>query len=815
MECIFNNPFFNSNNKILVNGNYKYINDVSLKDIYNNFNKLYILCLKDDCEIDDRIFKDNLCLDDLEYIKNNMLIYKSNLKLLNNDVHKSHVVLIDNYYLNKINCNNYDELNLLLPLINLTETNYKKYIKQYINEIKIDDYLCVKSINNFYNNNNDSNKYYLSKLLMNMDSTDYWVKMSKLNLTEKFINREFNLTLSDKIKDVKLRKLLDNLNDIPKEGDNYLSYIYRNDLHVDISLVLKKNGYNLYYLDNNLEYTKEVLNKILEDLDDEYEIYNLIISLLISKKYCHLILKNNDLLEKFNYIINKYNIAIKYAMCYGWLCMYSEECIKKTYISEEDRFVFRINEANKLPRFVFKIDELRSNPYYSFLVSEDITNLKSNIMGVNVENMRLGVCDLDEFKRRSNIFIMGNESINILDNIDMSNLGLTGSIIPACITLFNPLQTKFDTLDRYYNEYYCNSDIDIICNLESNIDFIKRVSKFYNDVNDNYKKLFNNDNLELDSFKNTALIINDIFINNNIVSDDLSYDYILENLDDLNVKKLFYDKYLSEKIKDNENYFNNKKWLDDKYNILFKIELLNDLRIIFIKSGDKYNEKFDFKKELFLVKESIKFKIFGAKLNHNFEIFKTKYPVSFFSVISKFHLPCVRGYYDGNDVYLLPSCISAANTLINLDYKYFAGTVDPIEIINKYRMRGYSTILNDSEKIKFIKYVLSLEKTSLMYNNPSIRKQKEIDSILGYFDVNDKFFNPRDILSQYYLNNKPVDLIYKNVKIDTEWKNTFDQNTENIFLRSDLFKLLDLNFINFTGYVKPLKKWYFEALYDL
>ena len=102
-----------------------------------------------------------------------------------------------------------------------------------------------------------------------------------------------------------------------------------------------------------------------------------------------------------------------------------------------------------------------------------------------------------------------------------------------------------------------------------------------------------------------------------------------------------------------------------------------------------------------------------------------------------------------------------------------------------------------------------------MYNNPSIRKQKEIDSILGYFDVNDKFFNPRDILSQYYLNNKPVDLIYKNVKIDIEWKNTFDQNTENIFLRSDLLKLLDLNFINFTGYVKPLKKWYFEALYEL
>ena len=49
--------------------------------------------------------------------RNNMSIFRSNLKLLKNDVHKSQVVLIDDYYLNKINSNNYDEINLLLPLI--------------------------------------------------------------------------------------------------------------------------------------------------------------------------------------------------------------------------------------------------------------------------------------------------------------------------------------------------------------------------------------------------------------------------------------------------------------------------------------------------------------------------------------------------------------------------------------------------------------------------------------------------------------------------------------------------------------------------
>ena len=272
--------------------------------------------------------------------------------------------------------------------------------------------------------------------------------------------------------------------------------------------------------------------------------------------------------------------------------------------------------------------------------------------------------------------------------------------------------------------------------------------KFLNDLDLNYKKIYN-DNLTINSYKNTIIIVNEKYINEKIVNSEYNYEYIIENLDNSEVKLLFYKKYLDEKILDNELFFNSKKWLDEKYNILFRIELLENIKII-LKSEDDNNEKYISDKSIFIFKESIKFKIFGVKLNHNFEIFNTKYPTSFFSIISKFHLPCVRGYYNGDNVYLLPSCVSAANTLINLDYKYFAGSIDPIDIINKYRTRGYSTILNDSEKIKFIKYVLSLDKTSIMYNNPSLRKQKEIDSILGYFEINDKFFNPREVLYKYY-----------------------------------------------------------------
>ena len=211
--------------------------------------------------------KNCLNIKDFEYFKENMLIFKCNLKLLKNVVHKNEVVLIDNYYLNLINNDDYDDMNLLLPLINLSNSNYNKYIKQYINDSNFGDYLSLKNINIFIIMKTNNNEY-LRKLLMNMDSTDYWINKNKFNLTNKFIDREFKLSLNEKIKDIKIKNLLNDLNEFPKEGDLYLNYLYRNDVHVDIFLVLKNNGYNLYYIDNNLEYSLDLLNNILDDLNE-------------------------------------------------------------------------------------------------------------------------------------------------------------------------------------------------------------------------------------------------------------------------------------------------------------------------------------------------------------------------------------------------------------------------------------------------------------------------------------------------------------------------------------------------------------------
>ena len=67
--------------------------------------------------------------------------------------------------------------------------------------------------------------------------------------------------------------------------------------------------------------------------------------------------------------------------------------------------------------------------------------------------------------------------------------------------------------------------------------------KFLNDLDLNYKKIYN-DNLTINSYKNTIIIVNEKYINEKIVNSEYNYEYIIENLDNSEVRYYFYKKYL-------------------------------------------------------------------------------------------------------------------------------------------------------------------------------------------------------------------------------------------------------------------------------
>lgn len=887
------NPFFKKE-KFLISNKYEKLQNLNDQDIFNNFSRLFIICLKDNYDESIDLYKSTFKLNEIKYIFKNLCFMEANLVLIKNKVHKSQLVIFEKYLLELCD-NEYINFNvkeLVLPLFNIRISHAKIYLDQYKSLCELDRYMTIKTLNDFYNNY-ANNKNYINSILKNMDVSEYWVKTknTKLNLTNIFINREFNLTFSQRIADTKIKNILTELSTMPKEGDTYLNYIYRKNTYVDISSVIKKTGYTKYKITNDLKYSEsDIINlfKILNDTNmndnnmNEYELYNLTINLLASKEYCHYILKNvfyYNLISDF--LIKKYFLAFQYVIGYSWLTLYSEECIKKSFITEDDRFVFTINQANKLPYFPILTENnyFRYNPYVSQLISDDILNVKDNVMGISVNNNKIqsfgGVNDFNEFQRKLNIFMTGNESINIFKDVNMKNLGVTGSMIPACITKCNPLEKMFDSTDRYFKEYYCDSDLDIMCNLEDNFEFILRVNEFYKEINNNCKEQLN-EHATFDETKVAALIVNEKYIKENIADENLSYEYILSNLNDRVVLEKFYKKYLEFKIKSNETYIKSEKWKNMIFNIYFNICNIENIRVIFTNTSDDWNKiinkykntklneeeqnaideldeiilnnnknKYESFKEkdnvLFKVFENIKFKVKCSKLNHEFEIFKTKYPSSFFQVICNFHMPCVRGYYNGTEVYLLPSCITAAMTGINLDYKYFAGVRDPIEIVNKYRMRGYSIFLNDNEKIRLVSYSKQVDKWNNLYGNIKINDKNNISKIFGYLTCKNNFFRPRLINKNLYERFNNVDSEYKVIDTSDDDNNNLEHKYLGMIVKSMIsfsrnendhrLKSLDnvkqwaekfrkihntcnLRVINSYGYINPIKKWYFEMIYE-
>jgi hypothetical protein len=111
---------------------------------------------------------------------------------------------------------------------------------------------------------------------------------------------------------------------------------------------------------------------------------------------------------------------------------------------------------------------------------------------------------------------------------------------------------------------------------------------------------------------------------------------------------------------------------------------------------------------------------------------------------------------------------------MNIDYKYFAGSRDPIDIINKYRMRGFGTWLNEEEKIVLLKYSCENLNWNNMYNIV-ISDQKTLVSNLGALKFDHKLFRPRLHNNDAFINSQPVIITYVNDNFSTtNLENTSD-----------------------------------------
>ncbi len=845
---------------------------MSDRDIYKQYKRVLILCCLNQNADRELLTEKIINKVDYQNVAQDFTLIPGSIKMIKNKMHRYQATIIESHLLEPFNNSGVELENdeVVLTLLELNSSVAQAYIDLYTSDYKLQDLVQAKLLQQYYN----CNKYCypvqakISRMSNGLDESIYWTNPynCNINLTDSYIKRQFQYressrdtvkaaitAQSKKQNSANVQTILNKL--MAKTENQYaFMHIRGKEVFTDASDAVKGSKYRLYRIDNDrLTLNKKQVTELFSMTSNDRELYDLFNAFLLSKQYCHLVINNDVILRKVSPIIEKFKPVYKCLFGYAWLCMYMEECIMKTRTNRENRYVFDINTASNLPFFPYCTDDVHMNPYCALLVNENVLNSKKNCHGIPMIKGydNYGIDTLDNFKRKFNIFTTNNSTRGIFDGLETEegsnrwkHFAVSGSLIPSCAEKCNPLmelvttanQTYEERWTRFFNEYQADSDIDLMCNQVGIFDFMDCVDNMINVVTNNLNEIAGkdvSDTIAIKPIKTLMIIVNTAYVEE-CMSDDFDPTYVLNNFNDDDIKDYFHLLYANKKSKDK------RKWRKENgtptnplYKYFFKTSPQDDMNIILSTYSTVKNQhtKYDSDTYIYLndvrdadnqvpeeeniqllkISESIKFKITSPHLPHCIEAFKIKY-AEYFSCVARFHLPCVRGYYDGDNVYMLPSCITALMTHMNIDYKYFAGVRNPIEIINKYRMRGYGTILNDIERSHMLEYNGNVDQWKEMFSlNLSDKESKS--NHFGAIKLTEQLYRPGQILRGF-----PVDTY--TLQDDREYITTVDdlyqfyQEQYGYDAKNSGFDLLQHKTIKEDGTVQPIKRWFLDAAYD-
>ncbi|ARF11819.1 hypothetical protein Klosneuvirus_2_255 [Klosneuvirus KNV1] len=842
-------------------------------ELFGKYKRALAFCLKEGIKAEQHIllqvYQNVIKETEMQILTNYFTLVPVSVKMLKNKYHRQTALLIDRPFLVNFNSKNImlDNDEIIIPLFELDEKIIQLYSLMYESQHDVSTIITGGVLYKYFNCDSYrtiiTNR--LTQILSDLKDSQYWLNPynCNINMTTKFSDRRFrikdivtpdgkNIIFGDnsKINDKAIKNIFEKINNY----DNNLKFkqIYQKQQYTDVSSVVKVEGstYKLYRINNDpLMITKEQITELFNSITDNKLLFSMFNSLLLSKQYCHLVLNNQTVLDKMKPLFeSKLIVLYNYLFGYAWAYMYTEECIVKTRTKNTSRYVFDINTANKLPFFPYCEENILMNPYCVLPVDKKVFGATKNLFGIKmIANYKdYGISTLNDFTTKFNIFTTGKGDKNLFDGLETvegttkwKHFAISGSIIPACSQKRSPLMdtittnemSYIDKMARYFSEYYNESDIDIMCNSKSIFEFMDNISKLITVIKKNLTSLYGKDAGEtviIEPIKTLGLILNVKFIEE-CLGDFGKTDDVIKNINSPNIKERLYEEYFNYKRLSNNKY--RKEYKNNPlYENFYKISSVDDLNVIvtdyennkdiqYENDSSTYvylndilpnDRKVPQDKNILVLKisESLKFKIKSPHMLHSIEAFRVHYE-DYFSCVAKFHLPCVRGYYNGDNVYLLPSCVSALMTFTNIDYKYFAGIRDPIDIINKYRMRGFGTILNEHEKVDAVKYNGTIDKWKDVFQI-NLQKKDTMTNHFGAKPVTDRMFQPGR-----NFNNYPEDAYrnpdYEYVNNDEDYRKYFKTKYNYTPGAVDYLKF---NAIKEDGSFNPLKKWVIDAAFD-
>ena len=845
------NPFFVALNK-------SQLDTIKKQDLYSQYKHLYVLCMAEHMEFQKDVTHIYDCVttkEQLHILSGNFSLLKMPIKLLSNKHFYERALFVNSDILSLFNIDDYklEKMEIVIPMFELTETQAQQHCELYQSSVTIKQIINNISINNYYNNDYTlrTNKQ-LSEMILSLKESDYWTHKHNcnFNITEKFVARTFwTKNANTHIANGHLKKTIQKIIDPSVKLAYFLPSSETHETYVDVASALQNQKDRTYYatVDNGkLQITKPEITQLFRNSATEKERYDLFNTLLISKEYCHMVLNNVEVLSIMKETINKFLPLYKYLLAYAWIAFYTEECIFKTKTTKESRYVFDITTANKLPMFPFANEDVTQNPYIALLVTDSVLNLNRNNMshGCYVNYKNRSIDTLDRFKWKFNLFTTGDAKRNIFTGLEWgSKYAVSGSIIPA-FSITRPMlvdlvtkagMTEDEQWLAFFKQYYGSSDIDFMVYEKSIFDFMIDTVNVISVIETNI-----NDKLIITPIKSSCVIICSQYINYKLEDirefsaiPDLTLEDVQNALargksNDYSqvIREYFYNLYTDIKRKNNaaQRKVHQQYRTNQIFNSYYEPVSINDLRIVISAfDADNLNErdwetticvndielnKVPQKNNTILLRvcESIRYKLSSPKLTHCVEVFKTSQP-DFFSTVARFHLPCVRGYYNGDNVYLLSSCVTALMTGINIDYKYFAGTSHPRAILNKYNERGFGTPLNKKELEDFMIASMNDPITKQMFK---IHIDDDATKLLGFKDINHPMFKPLHFKSQMPLSEYST-MSAKNITTVAELKQIYKTMGHENCIFDMLFNLKAIQ----GGSITPLRKWIISAYWNM
>ncbi len=373
----------------------------------------------------------------------------------------------------------------------------------------------------------------------------------------------------------------------------------------------------------------------------------------------------------------KYLPTFESTTFYAFRLMYLEELAMFHNKRGPGRFIMNLNGAAQLPYFNNAIGH---SPYMCCVVkSTQSTNGLS--LPAMIDGVR-GVYNISDFTSRMKIFT-GDIFKYIVWSDDKSKAALSGSLITAC-AIKTPFEHSFDTPDEYFNEYYPKRNIK--CETKHSMVVMDSMINFVEEDDEDVEIRAEPENDAEDNV-NHKIDYTDI---------DLMIECKWEDFDEAA-----------------ESHFKNIKLAAGE--LFPRAELIME----YVKTENKH-----------------KYIIKG--LPREIDIFHID---SIPHVIVKYHLGCVRAWFDGTNVWCFPSFVTAAMTSTNVDIRWTSNRKDVRDIVLKYFQRGFGTLLNHSDRRSLIEYVNTSEDWPHQHQERGWRRRREYRKPL-FHDQERTMFNP-------------------------------------------------------------------------